>query len=261
VYHVSESKSTRINCDVRLGNALGDVAVPANMLYVTPDTQAETRRSLHLVFFYALSLARQRSDGQVWAVPMPGGFGSTVDGVTRRIDGREMVIEHGEVELARQRIGTLDEAMRFFGVDFDRARGERNDIEVPERTDEVLPVDLDAAALQSEWYAIGWEVLHRIIDRAGDQADTAPRIWNEHFDLAIELGMEAEGRRASIGFSPGDAQIPEPYVYVSPWDKMSTEHLLPPTHGWGVARTMSESTDPDALEAFLVDALEKLGSI
>ncbi len=231
------------------------------MLQVTPDVRAETRRSLHLVLFYALSLARQRSDDLVWSVPMPGGFGSTVAGVTRRIDGREMVIEHDEVELARQRIGTLDEAMRFFGVDFDRARGERNDIEVPERTDELLQVDLEAAKDLAVWFETGWDVLGRLLDRVGDQADTERRLWNEHFDLAIELGEQAEGRRASIGFSPGDEQIPEPYVYVSPWDKDSTEHLLPPTHGWGVALPVSEGDDPDEMELFLVGALQKLGAI
>lgn len=172
-----------------------------------------------------------------------------------------MVIEHGEVELARQRIGTLDQAMRFFGVDFDQARGERNDLELPERTDEVLHVDLEVAEEMAAWYATGWDVLGRILDRAGDRADTERRLWNEHFDLAIELGEQAEGRRASIGFSPGDAQIPEPYVYVSPWDKDSTENLLPPTHGWGVALPVSESDDPAELEQFLVNALEKLGAI
>jgi hypothetical protein len=43
------------------------------------------------------------------------------------------------------------------------------------------------------------------------------RLWPEHFDIAIELGSEARGVRANYGFSPGDEQHEEPYLYVGPW--------------------------------------------
>src|SRR4029079_4267670 len=42
--------------------------------------------------------------------------------------------------------------------------------------------------------------------------DVTAVLWPEHFDLAITL---ADGH---YGVSPGDAEIPEPYAYVSPWD-------------------------------------------
>ena len=42
-------------------------------------------------------------------------------------------------------------------------------------------------------------------------------LWPEHFDIAIESGPEALGRRANYGASPGDEQHPEPYLYVGPW--------------------------------------------
>jgi hypothetical protein len=43
------------------------------------------------------------------------------------------------------------------------------------------------------------------------------QLWPEHFDISVELGAEAAGRRAGYGASPGDEQHPEPYLYVVPW--------------------------------------------
>ena len=42
-------------------------------------------------------------------------------------------------------------------------------------------------------------------------------LWPEHFDIAVELGSEPDGHRATYGFSPGDEHHPRPYVYVGPW--------------------------------------------
>ena len=42
-------------------------------------------------------------------------------------------------------------------------------------------------------------------------------LWPEHFDIAIDLGSESAGKRATIGASPGDESHPEPYLYVTPW--------------------------------------------
>jgi hypothetical protein len=44
-------------------------------------------------------------------------------------------------------------------------------------------------------------------------------LWPEHFDVAIEVGDEAAGKRASVGASPGDSEHPEPYLYVAPWNR------------------------------------------
>lgn len=232
-----------------------------------PATFEESRRGLHLVLFYALSYARQQADGEIWSVPTPGGFGTPPFGVGRvlRIDGNEIVEEVEGSEIASSPITTLDDALAFCGVEFDRARGERNDIEVPERTDESLPVDPAAAAVIAEWFELGWDVLGRVLERFGWPDDTERRLWNEHFDLAVEVGSDADKRRAAVGFSPGDGGIPEPYAYISPWYKDETAELLPPTHGWGVALThgeVADSADPAGeIERFLVDGLERLGAL
>lgn len=46
---------------------------------------------------------------------------------------------------------------------------------------------------------------------------TPPQLWPEHFDVAIELGSDAQGVRAGYGASPGDELHSEPYLYVVPW--------------------------------------------
>lgn len=231
-----------------------------------PGTFAETRRSLHLVLFYAVSKARQEVDGEVWSVPYPGGFG-TPPGPGRmfRVDLDHLVEEFPSREVKREPIATLEAAMAFCGVEFDRARGERNDVEVPERTDEELSVDPAAASVIAAWFDVGWEVLGRVLERAPDADGTERRLWNEHFDLAIEIGSEEEHRRAAVGFSPGDEAIEEPYAYVAPWFKDETAEALGPTHPFGVAIAWSEvedAPDPEGeIERFLVGALRRIRAL
>ena len=54
-------------------------------------------------------------------------------------------------------------------------------------------------------------------------ADASARVqlWPEHFDLSVDTGEEAAGRRGTFGVSPGDAQHPAPYVYVTHWAERS----------------------------------------
>jgi hypothetical protein len=67
-------------------------------------------------------------------------------------------------------------------------------------------------------YGFGAAVLGELVEAADPEDEaTIPRLWPEHFDIAIELGSEAAGLRANYGLSPGDADHPEPYLYVSPW--------------------------------------------
>jgi len=71
--------------------------------------------------------------------------------------------------------------------------------------------------------------------------DASPvRIWPHHFDMATLIALptpeEEERRSVGVGFSPGDAEIPEPYWYVTPWPSPSPDHF-PPLRTKGVWRT------------------------
>lgn len=225
----------------------------------------DTRRALHLITFYAFSFARQQVDGDVWLTVSPKGVGTPpFDGRSLRFEGVDMVEETGGEETGRRAITTLRSALDFAGVEFDRPRGERNDIEVPEDLDEVFTVDAGSVGAIAAFFALGREVLERVLTSAPDRDGTAVRLWNEHFDMAIELGDEATQRRASIGFSPGDGHIPEPYVYVVPWWKDETAHLLASNTSFGGAALhyleLLATDDPaETAVAFIQDARTKLG--
>jgi hypothetical protein len=54
-------------------------------------------------------------------------------------------------------------------------------------------------------------------ESSADSLPTRVQLWPEHFDLSMELGAEASGRRVTIGASPGDDNHSSPYLYVVPW--------------------------------------------
>jgi len=152
-----------------------------------PEGFAAAVAELHRVAEEVVAPAR-KPDNEIALQATPGGFGTPVfewEGERRqvRVEGTELVRE----------------------VD---GRAER----------EPLEVDATAAAALGAWYEFGTEVLDRLRSEAGEgEAASEPVLWPEHFDVAIEMGDEARGQRATYGFSPGDGEHPEPYAYVAPW--------------------------------------------
>jgi hypothetical protein len=78
-------------------------------------------------------------------------------------------------------------------------------------------VDGDAAARLADWFGLGASVLEELRCGAPDAGATRLQLWPEHFDLSVDLGDEAAGRRGTFGASPGDAAHPLPYLYVTHW--------------------------------------------
>jgi hypothetical protein len=182
------------------------------LLSPLPARFADTVAALHLVAEQIVAPAR-KPDNEIALEPAPSGFGTPefeFAGHRRRVR-----VEDGELVDAfdgterRAPIGSLAEAGALVGdllptgVELSAAQ---------------LAIDRDAAAALGRWYAFGAAVLERLAAGAEpDEAPTPPHLWPEHFDLAIDLGSEARGARATYGFSPGDERHPEPYVYVAPW--------------------------------------------
>jgi hypothetical protein len=152
-----------------------------------PDGFGAAVSALHRVAEEVVAPAR-KPDNEIALEATPGGFGTPEfewEGSTHqiRVEGTELV---REVDGRQQR--------------------------------ESLGVDPAAAKALADWYAFGAAVLGRLAADAGaDEAASAAILWPEHFDLAIELGSERDGLRATYGFSPGDEQHLEPYAYVGPW--------------------------------------------
>ena len=161
-----------------------------------PASFAETRDVLHKVAEAVVSPARQPPN-EISLRYTRGGFGTPFF-EQDRLDC-QVRVEHGEL-------------VRQHGLD---------------ETTEPLPPEVDAAAASAlgDFYGFGCSVLEQL---RADEVDGEPStvgLWPEHFDIAIDLGLESAGKRATIGASPGDESHPEPYLYVAPWTaEVSGEH-------------------------------------
>jgi hypothetical protein len=185
---------------------------PRRPLPALPEGFAATREALHRVAERIVAPAR-KPDNEISLRATPGGFGTPAFehlGVERRVrvDGVELVYELGGAEsraplTSLASAGALVAELLPADADLD---------------DSPLTVDPEAARALAAWFELGAHALDGLSVESGPGDDaTAPRLWPEHFDVAIEAGDEAAGRRANYGFSPGDEHHPEPYLYVGPW--------------------------------------------
>jgi hypothetical protein len=159
---------------------------PFRCLAVLPTEFAATRLALHELAERTISPVRAAVNGKIGLRWTLGGFGTPFFG-----PDEQLRVEYGA--LIHQREDRATRAAPAEGVD--RA----------------------AASALGEYFGFATSVLEAL--RAGNR-DLEPsrvQLWPEHFDVSVELGSEADGRRAGYGASPGDAVHPEPYLYVVPW--------------------------------------------
>lgn len=177
-----------------------------------PPSFVATRGSLHRVAERIVAPAR-KPDNEIALEASPGGFGTPAfhfGGHLQRVrvEGGELVRVVDDEE-RRTPITTLDETAELVA-----------DL-LPDNVElgaDPLEVDSAAAFALGNWYALGAAVLEELTAEAEAGDDPSPaNLWPEHFDLAIELGSEGYGARANYGFSPGDEEHHQPYLYVGPW--------------------------------------------
>ena len=176
-----------------------------------PDDFSRTRESMHRLAEGVVKVAREHATGEFSLIRTPGGFGTPVfgDDSQVRVEGTELVAREGGEE-RRAPISSLRGAAELLGPDM-----LPDDLELDDEPLEIDPVAADALAAA---YAVGELALERLVESAStEDAATAPALWPEHFDIAIEMGPEADGLRVNYGLSPGDEHHPEPYFYVGPW--------------------------------------------
>jgi hypothetical protein len=190
-----------------------------------PPTFAATAAALHSVAEQIVAPAR-KPENEIALEATPGGFGTPPfdhGGVRQqvRVDGVELVHAVGGDE-QRSALTSLAGARRLVaGL-----------LPGGPLSDEPLDVDPVAASRLADWYAFGAAILTEIADATASPV----RLWPEHFDIAIEMGEV----RANYGFSPGDAQHPEPYAYVGPWAAEVSGPLWPATAFRGAELTYAE---------------------
>jgi hypothetical protein len=173
-----------------------------------------TRVALHSLAARVISPLRVQATGNEIALQArPGGFGTPElpGGGWAGVSGTDVVRADGE----RRAITTLRDAADFVGLEG-----------AEQLSDEPLMVDQGAAAVLAQVWADGTAWLADLIAEARpDEAVSEIHLWPEHFDVAIELGDEAAGKRATYGVSPGDPDHPQPYAYVAPWMAPASDPL------------------------------------
>src|SRR5436190_18496237 len=157
-----------------------------------------TRESLRAVACYVLAPARKARTGQISLVPTPYGFGTPPfdDGARLAVRGDRLVGADG----ASTALTTLRAAASFAHVELTPDPGVGHDL--PRYTPD-LPLCVHAAAsiALGAWYAFGQSVFDSLLD-AERQAGATPRLWPEHFDLAVTLKVQNR-IKVDLGFSPG----------------------------------------------------------
>lgn len=161
-------------------------------------TLVATRRSLHALAERVIAPLRVQATGNEIALrPRPGGFGTPElpEGGWVGTDGPDLVRVDADGARETTRITSLLDAADFVGLDDATSA----------LTDTPLEIHAGAAEILAEVWETG-DVALRSLDPSA-----TPILWPEHFDIAIELD------EATYGVSPGDADHPEPYAYISLW--------------------------------------------
>jgi hypothetical protein len=178
-----------------------------------PPSFASTRDALHRVAEHVIAPRRHLANGRIGLRYTYRGFGTPYFD-----DDHQVRVEDGELidRNRRRKLTTLGAAAEFVGVELGVGTGVYTPT-TPGDADAPLDVDFDAARALGEWFGFVTAVLEQLREEA-DEGDSPSRVqlWPEHFDVAVDMGPE--GNRANFGGSPGDAEHPEPYLYVGPWD-------------------------------------------
>jgi hypothetical protein len=194
--------------------------MPRMELPPLPPGFAGSRESLHRLAEDVIKPAREQTSGEWTLTETCGGFGTPLfgDDCQVRVEAAELVVRERGAE-RRAPIGSLAEAAELIGPGLlpEGLGG------LPADPLEVLP---EAGVALGACFALAREALDRLVSGAtGSDSPSEPTLWPEHFDLAIELGEEAAGRRANYGLSPGDGSHPQPYFYVGPWSAVGENEL------------------------------------
>lgn len=205
-----------------------------------------TRQALHRVAEEIVAAAR-KPDNEIALAQTPGGFGTPPfehqgRTVQVRVEGAEIVVDE-DGSPRRAPLVSVAEAAAFVGAGL-FPKGPPGD-----RTE--LGVDPGSAAALGEFYAFAARTLEALLATVAPADEPSPiSLWPEHFDLACEAGPESLGRRATYGASPGDAEHPEPYVYVGPWQPQTSGGIWNATAFAGAELGYAEllaAEDPEGL--------------
>jgi hypothetical protein len=212
-----------------------------------PAELVPTRLALHRLAEHVISPARRKANGKIGLRYTRGGFGTPFFGADLqvRVAGSELIVQDGARE-RRSPIVSLAQAAELVGRDM---------LPVDAQLDEQpLQIDVPAAEFLGDWYGFAASVLEQLRAEQGETAaPSRVQLWPEHFDLAVELGSEQDGVRATYGLSPGDEEHPEPYAYIAPWVAPPPDELWQATAFSGAELPYSALLDADDQRELVLD--------
>ena len=186
------------------------------------DPYTSTVSALGQLAFFVIAPARFEAQGKLGLRYTHGGFGTPFYGNDRqiRIEGQHLVVQDGAMAQG-EGITTIRDAARQVGIEYNEKWGPSlHDPPAPTDPDAPLMIDRGSVRTCSDILGFGFSVLEQIRTEAGgEEKPSRVQLWPEHFDAAVEIGVEGVGRRAGFGASPGYPAHPEPFLYVSPWAK------------------------------------------
>lgn len=175
-----------------------------------------TRLALHQLAEQVISPMRQRATGgRIALQARPGGFGTKdlPGGGWAGVFKLELILIQRGQDAKRAPITSL----RAAGVFMDDPAAE----ELPA---DLLSIDPGAARTIAAAFDGATQALTALLSISERSEDSSEiDLWPEHFDVAITLGSQQAGARATYGVSPGDEHHPEPYAYVAPWEPRDGE--------------------------------------
>jgi hypothetical protein len=231
----------------------------------------EARNELQRVAVHLVARARVEGAGRFSLRVTPGGFGTPEIGPDSRrvrVIGSHLVVESDAPGAPSARSIAIDGASlaqlaTFAGVDLTGALDVGHD--TPPLGDINAPIALDDAHATAvcDWYQHTAAILDLVLaELPADAMPTLPRLWPEHFDVAIEAQARPD-QRVNLGGSPGDGSSDEPYLYVGPWtaDRPGDAEFW--NAPYGAMRTRIElASDPSGIvaagAAFLLDGYGRL---
>lgn len=191
-------------------------------LQALPDGFVDTRDALHQIAFFAVAPKRYREVGRLGLRAVGQGFGTPEfgDGERVLVEGTDLIWRLVDTD-ARQPISTVRDAAAFLGIPYEEVWfADFHDPPTAIPPDDRLQVSREASLALGDWFRFASDVLEEARRTPGTVEVSEVQLWPEHFDPAFEMGSQQAGRRASYGGSPGDANHPEPYLYVSAWGEI-----------------------------------------
>ncbi len=234
-------------------------------------TFASSRQSLHRVAVHVVARARVEAAARFSLRVAPGGFGTpdlAPHGRRVRVSDTYLVVESdAPVEASARSMAihgsSLADLAAFAGVDLAAPLDVGHDTLPVGDVDAPIELRVEGARIVTGALGMIAAILDRVLgDLPAEANPTLPRLWPEHFDVAIEA-QAAPGRRVNLGGSPGDGFSDEPYVYAGPWtaDRPGAAEFW--NASFGAFRTWGQlSADPanfvEAGAAFLLDGYGRL---